>query len=300
MLLNIVKTREAVNKKGGRSFRLSKVAKDAVKNKKGSRSFFSQLRTKYPQLKLKTRKKVDINRGFNVSKDMAKDINVLGIGNLECESSGVHNGHIDVDRVIVHDETPQFVNHGDTKYTSTKVFGLVGERCETLTKTNRECVTVQPFSNLAGHTLVTQVIFADAGLSSHMAPESTKNISNLLVSVNKSGVTDHDTLLAAYKELDIILSEKEIQRPVLIIADGHGSRFHEGVLEFLQERFMYMFILPPDTSGGTQVHDQMNAKLHSLYDQKKELLYTSISTLNRECFMNILSEAWAEFAAQVF
>ena len=110
-------------------------------------------------------------------------------------------------------------------------------------------------------------------------------------------VTDHDTLLAAYKELDIILSEKEIQRPVLIIADGHGSRFHEGVLEFLQERSMYMFILPPNTLGGTQVHDQMNAKLHSLYDQKKELLYTSISTLNRVCFMNILSEAWAEFAA---
>ena len=104
-------------------------------------------------------------------------------------------------------------------------------------------------------------------------------------------------LLAAYKELDHILSEKEISRPVIVIADGHGSRFDEIVLSFLQEALMLLFILHPDTSGGTQTHDQMNAKLHSLYDQKKESLYTSISTLNRESFMNILSEAWPEFAA---
>ena len=197
---------------------------------------------------------------------------------------------------MVHDETPQMINHGDSSFTKTRVFGVCGERCETLTKSNRDCVTVQPFSNLAGETLVTQVIFYGACLTSHMAPASTNNIPNLLVSANKAGVTNHETLLSAYKELDRELTKESIPRPVIIIADGHSSRFGEAVLEFLQAALLYLFILHPDTSGGTQLHDQMNAKLHALYDEKKALIYSSVSTLNRECFMNILSEAWPEFA----
>ena len=133
-----------------------------------------------------------------------------------------------------------------------------------------------------------------------MAPESTRNIPNLLVSVNNCGVSGHETLLGAYKELDCVLTQEDIPRPVIIIADGHSSRFDEKVLSFLQAALLLIFILHPDTSGGTQVHNQMNAKLHSLYDEKKALLYSSISTLNRECFMNILSEAWPEFPAPAF
>ena len=164
-------------------------------------------------------------------------------------------------------------------------------------KSNRECVTVHPFSNVAGESLCTQVIFSSAGLTSQMAPESTQNIPNLLVSVNNCGVSDHETLLGAYKELGRVLMQEDIPRPVIFIADGHSSRFDEKVLSFLQAALLIHFLLHPDTSGGTQVHDQMNAKLHSLYNEKKVLLYSSISTLNRECFMNILSEAWSEFAA---
>ena len=209
---------------------------------------------------------------------------------------GVWNGPLDTHRIVVHDETPQMINHGDSSFTKTRVFGVCGERCETLTKSNRDCVTVQPFSNLAGETLVTQVIFSGACLTSHMMPASTNNIPNLLVSANKAGVTNHETLLSAYKELDRELTKESIPRPVIIIADGHSSRFGEAVLEFLQAALLYLFILHPDTLGGTQLHDQMNAKLHALYDEKKALIYSSVSTLNRECFMNILSEAWPEFA----
>ena len=130
-----------------------------------------------------------------------------------------------------------------------------------------------------------------------MAPEASEKIPNLLMTVNKSGVSDHNTLLDAYKLADSVLTEKEVPRPVIVVADSHGSRFDETVLSFLQEALMFLFILHPDTSGGTQLHDQMNGRLHSLYDQNKEELYTTISTLNRQCFMNILSESWADFAA---
>ena len=70
---------------------------------------------------------------------------------------------------------------------------------------------------------------------------------------------------------------------------------HYQVLVFLNENEMYLFILYPDTSGGTQTHDQCNGRLHALYDEKKEQLYSTIAVLNREAFMTILSECWEEF-----
>ena len=124
-------------------------------------------------------------------------------------------------RIVFHDETPRFINHGDSSHATTKVFGVVGEKCETLTKSNRGSVTVHPFSSLDGDTVCTQVIFSGAGLTRQMAPESTDNIKNLLVTVNKSGVSDHDTLLSAYQQLDRVLAEKEVSRAIIIVADGH-------------------------------------------------------------------------------
>ena len=226
--------------------------------------------------------------------DLAAEVNDAGIGKLNYVEPGVWEGPLDPTRIVFHDETSQFINHGDSSYTTTKVFGVVGERCETLAKSNRESVTAHPFSSLDGDTVCTQVIFSGAGLTSQMAPESTDNIKNSLVPVNKSGVSDHDTLLSAYQQLDRVLAEKGVSRPIIIVRDGHTSRFDENVLSFLQQASLRLFILHPDTSGGTQTHDQMNGRLHSLYDEKKAELYTTISTLNRESFMNILSAAWDE------
>ena len=80
-------------------------------------------------------KKVDINRGFNVTQemavkyldDLAAEINFAGIGKLKATKPGVWEGPIDTTCIIVHDETPQFINHGDSSYTTTKVFGVAGE-----------------------------------------------------------------------------------------------------------------------------------------------------------------------------
>lgn len=48
-----------------------------------------------------------------------------------------------------------------------------------------------------------QVIFSGSGHNCHMCPKSAaEKISNLLISVNDSGCTDHTTLHAAYKELE--------------------------------------------------------------------------------------------------
>ena len=88
-----------------------------------------------------------------------------------------------------------------------------------------------------------------------MAPEfAVNNIPNLMISVNKSGVSDNVTLLAAYKKLNHHLNDINTKRPVTVLADG-GSQFDEKVLSFLEENQMWLFILPPDTSGVTQMHN---------------------------------------------
>ena len=58
-----------------------------------------------------------------------------------------------------------------------------------------------------------------------LCPLLCPGISSLLISANDHGVSSHQTLLAAYKELDRHLTAKGVKRSVDVIADGHSSRF---------------------------------------------------------------------------
>ena len=89
-------------------------------------------------------------------------------------------------------------------------------------------------------------------------PEVVASIPNLLISTTEHGVSDHESLLAAYKYLSRRITQLGIKRPVQLITDGHSSRFDEGVLGYTSEKEMPMYILPPDTSGVTQKHDQVS------------------------------------------
>ena len=76
-----------------------------------------------------------------------------------------------------------------------------------------------------------QVIFAGAGMMTHMCPENAlEKIPNLLVSVNESGCTTGDTLFAAYNESSTIIATKREEKGKeedmhVVIADGHKWRF---------------------------------------------------------------------------
>ena len=58
-----------------------------------------------------------------------------------------------------------------------------------------------------------------------------------------------------------------------------------------------MFVSPPDTTGVTQLLDQINQKLHLEYKNSKEGLFTAWSTINREGFMLILAQMWSKWAS---
>ena len=70
---------------------------------------------------------------------------------------------LNVFRIICHADTPQFVNYNTKDNRRELVFGVSGENCEVLAKSNRDCVTVQPFSTLTGDMSMCQVIFSEAG-----------------------------------------------------------------------------------------------------------------------------------------
>ena len=120
-------------------------------------------------------------------------------------------------------------------------------------------------------------------------------ISNLLISVNGSGCTNHTTLHAAYKELENVVNEKGLEKPIVIIADGHKSPFDAKIMRFCEDASMDQFQLPPDTSGITQLHNQVNNKLHKQYEEKKDEIYSGYCDINKEGFMAILGEIWEEW-----
>ena len=318
VVLNILRVRQKRNrerKKGvGNWYKhipLSVNAKKALANKKISRSFFRRFRAAHPEVKPKSQHKVSLKRGLRCTREMAIDyldalarllIDVNIAPDLRQTAPGVWEGEVDLTRIWAHDETPQFINFNASGQSRKKVYAGSGHDCTKLSKENLESVTVQPFSNFAGELAMVQVIFAGAGMTSHMCPEiAVEKIPNLLISVNESGCSTGDTLCSAYKQLsETIIARREAKGKKddvhVVIADGHKSRFDAQVLSLCEENTMDQFILWPDTSGATQKHDQINSLLHAKYEEVKSMMYTEYSDLNKECFMNILSDVIKDWA----
>ena len=130
-----------------------------------------------------------------------------------------------------------------------------------------------------------------------MAPQkAVDNIKNLIISTTENGSQDNVLLLAAYKKLDKHLTDNAIERPVVLLADGHSSRFDFKVLQFLREN--KFIVSPPDTTGVIQLLDQApNSQLHQNYNSTRDKLFTPFQTVNREGFMNILGTMWDDWAS---
>ena len=144
-----------------------------------------------------------------------------------------------------------------------------------------------------------QVIFKSSGITSAMVPpDAEEKIPNLLISAAEKGVLTHDTFLAAAKEFDDYLEKKGAQRPVILLSDGNSSRLNHEVLSFLLAKEIQLFVTPPDTTGVTQLLDQLNKNIHQEYEKEKVSMFTDFNTLNREAFMLILANMWSKWASK--
>ena len=85
--------------------------------------------------------------------------------------------------------------------------------------------------------------------------------------------------------------------PVVVLSDGHSSRFDFAVPKFLCENSIHSLITPPETTGVAQLLDQSpNTKLYQEYSKKRVELFTPFQTINREGFINIFAQIWNVWA----
>ena len=153
-------------------------------------------------------------------------------------------------------------------------------------------MTITPIIYMDGSVCLCQVIFAAKGITIAMAPESVmKNIPNLLISTTENGYQDGTSFFSLVMSFDKYLNQNAITRPVLLLSDGHSSRFNFKALKFGFERDIKVFLGPPDTTSVTQMLDQINAVLHTSYGQELSNFYLD-SYINRETFMTILGLIW--------
>ena len=310
VIINILIAREANNKRlrYRNCTKLSDHARNVIKNQRLGRRFWTRFLAAHPDVSVKRKGNVSVNRALNCTREMAvKHIDELATELQDAgimtdairDSDGNWTGQIDSTRVFNHDETPQFVQYGIDGTPSGLYFAGTGEPCQQLIKENRECVTIQPFVSFAGEQCMCQVIFSGKSITSSMAPQSVVDkIPHLLVSTTENGVQTKESLLAAYKEFDEYLTEMDIERPVVLVTDGHSSRFDYEVLEFLEKKQIRLFLTPPDTTGLLQLLDQINQMLHRSYKVCKDNLFSPFSTINREGFMTILGEVWSEWTSK--
>ncbi|XP_047135496.1 uncharacterized protein LOC124812660 [Hydra vulgaris] len=311
LIINVLRVRDYTNTKikGGRKFKkLSLNARAALEKGKLSRSFWLRFNAKHSSLTIKRQGSVSINRALNCSREMAcnhldslaKELVDVGIMiNEKMIETGVWNGTVDTCRIFNCDETPQFINYGIDGTTSGLFYAGKGDACQRMYRENRECVTIQPFVSFSGDICMCQVIFKCTGITSSMVPtEAVNKIPHLLVTTTDNGVSTHESFLAALKEFDVYLNEKNVKRPIVLLSDGHSSRLDFDVLSFLESKRIHLFLTPPDTTGVTQLLDQVNKNIHSEYRKQKDSMFSDICSLNKEAFMLVLANIWDKWTTK--
>lgn len=162
---------------------------------------------------------------------------------------------------------------------------------------NKDCI--HPMVSCASDVYICHVIFSGKGINSKMAPKSAvEKITNFLVSTTDNGVQCHNSLLDFYKLFDQKLAKQNVERPVVVLTDGHSSRFDISVLQYCCEKQIHLFVGPPDTTGVTQLLDQVNHSLHHHYRQCKSKLFLNLMTINRYEFMETLGEVWPSWTSK--
>ena len=310
-IVRLLKLQRDFNKaaKGGRKFKaLSPAAKRVLESGKLSRKFFERFDQTHKKILTKKRKgAASLKRVAACSEavaqqhidELAQELISAGImTNSKQIGPGKWEGDIDTSRVYNHDETPQFLNYGVDGTARNIFYCGKGEQCSGIRAENRECVTISPMINLSGEIPMCHVIFSSQGIKSGMVPPEAAAIENLLISSTDNGFITGKACLAFYKQFDKHLDEKGIKRPVVVMTDGHSSRFDLDVLRFCHEKEIYQFVSPPDTTGLLQPLDQINSKLHTTYRDTVEENLLADNHVNRETFMRILAILWPSWASQ--
>ena len=181
-------------------------------------------------------------------------------------------------RMFNHDECPQMICFGGgTGTTRRRVAGQSGKQAKSSQVPNRECVTVHPIANLNGTFGPWHLIFSGESLTDSMISEAFLEMPEGLITHTAKGVQTGHSLLQFYKKFyewsqetqDTIkheFGEWQIQTPILLLTDGHSSRYNQEVLDYCATGDKLRQVLEPaQTSDKLQMLDQIFASFHHHY-----------------------------------
>ena len=74
--------------------------------------------------------------------------------------------------------------------------------------------------------------------------------------------------------------------------------FNYNFLAFLQPKQIQFFVSHSDTTGVTQLLDQLNKNMRQEYEKEKAAIFKDFNSLNREAFMLILAKIWDKLVSK--
>ena len=176
---------------------------------------------------------------------------------------GVWEGKIDTSRIYNHDETE-----------------------------NRACVTIHPFVSPDGCITICHFILKGESITSNMiTTNAVENIENLLKSTTESGSQDGRSCYEVYKFFNHVIDDNK--KTVVVLTDGHSSRFNVDVLRTCRDEKLRQYLGPPDSTHATQLLDQINAALHHSYHSSSKVLFKN-EAVDRHGFLDILASIWSK------
>ena len=179
-------------------------------------------------------------------------------------------------RVIGLDEMSQFIcfDGGKGNYRR-RVACATGTVPLRVNAEERECFSYSIVHDLLGRFGPIQLNFAVKALMANMMAPQLHTSPNILLHCSESGVQTGETLRQYYTAVYDWLKEERhdavgsytVCHPVVNVADGHGSRFNQEVLQLNADRNVRQFLEPAGSSGTLQCLDQVFSECHGKYNR---------------------------------
>ena len=271
-VIAMLQLRRETNRRGGTIIPLSNAALQTLLHGKLSQIFFTRFFADHPELNEGTASQTSQRRTGACTRGTAEK-HIAGLVKVLTELGIMEaDGTISPEncrRIFNCDETPQFINYAVCVRTLRRV-GVKGKRPTKYRKEVRESVTISPMISLDGQCALVQVLFAEKHITREQVSAEIFKLfrdagSKLVVGATEKGYQTSRSWLDFLTIFDKWLTEFGIVRPVVLLLDGHITRFDLAVLAFCRTHQIHVYLSPPDTTGLTQALDQINAALHYHY-----------------------------------
>ena len=144
----------------------------------------------------------------------------------------------------------------------------------------KDQMTIHEMANAEGAFGPWHLLHDAAAHMENMAPANMADMGGGLVSTTAAGQQTGESLLEYYKVFNASLEKElsssftciddgkwKVTKPIMIVADGHASRYDANVLQYCEDEELYQCIEPGQTSAFLQMLDQIFKNLHQAYNR---------------------------------